>query len=199
MRVLRWRPSLCRKALALTKTRRNNVPAPLQPISFSTTTDHSTALHSTTELHHWKRDKSQRPIPDHTIRPEGYTWPRPIDLEEWLPSELSPQLVCCGPPQARQPGSRCPSAGRALSLLHPLLFLRPRRTSPTTKSRRTRQHRMWHMRRWKQAQKYCTNVRDSTFTPVPKRVQEGTEDIALPAAIISGAPMELQARTVRSV
>ncbi|KAL2206713.1 hypothetical protein CC79DRAFT_1335042 [Sarocladium strictum] len=37
----------------------------------------------------------------------------------------------------------------------------------------------------------------STFTPVPKRVQEGTEDIALPAAIISGAPMELQARTVR--
>ncbi|KAH8172575.1 ETC complex I subunit conserved region domain-containing protein [Sarocladium implicatum] len=36
----------------------------------------------------------------------------------------------------------------------------------------------------------------STFTPVPKRVQEGTEDI-LPAAIISGAPMELQARTVR--
>ncbi|KAK0388771.1 hypothetical protein NLU13_5014 [Sarocladium strictum] len=36
----------------------------------------------------------------------------------------------------------------------------------------------------------------STYTPVPKRVQEGTEDV-LPAAIISGAPMELQARTVR--
>jgi hypothetical protein len=64
MRVLRWRPSLCRKALAPTKTRRNNVPAPLQPISYPTTTDHSTALHSTTELHHWKRDKSHRPILD---------------------------------------------------------------------------------------------------------------------------------------
>ncbi|PHH63730.1 hypothetical protein CDD81_5495 [Ophiocordyceps australis] len=36
----------------------------------------------------------------------------------------------------------------------------------------------------------------STFTPVPKRIQEGTEDI-LPAAVVSGAPMELQARTVR--
>ncbi|PHH78148.1 hypothetical protein CDD80_7322 [Ophiocordyceps camponoti-rufipedis] len=36
----------------------------------------------------------------------------------------------------------------------------------------------------------------STFTPVPKQLQEGSEDI-LPAAIISGAPMELQARTVR--
>ncbi|KAF4584225.1 NADH-ubiquinone oxidoreductase 21 kDa subunit, mitochondrial [Ophiocordyceps camponoti-floridani] len=36
----------------------------------------------------------------------------------------------------------------------------------------------------------------STFTPVPKRLQEGSED-TLPAAIISGAPMELQARTVR--
>ncbi|KAM0255192.1 hypothetical protein ACHAQJ_006035 [Trichoderma viride] len=36
----------------------------------------------------------------------------------------------------------------------------------------------------------------STYTPVPKRVQDGTEDI-LPAATISGAPMELQARTVR--
>ncbi|KAH7322951.1 ETC complex I subunit conserved region-domain-containing protein [Stachybotrys elegans] len=37
----------------------------------------------------------------------------------------------------------------------------------------------------------------STFTPVPKRIQDGSEDIDLPAATISGAPMELQARTVR--
>ncbi|KAI0019494.1 putative NADH-ubiquinone oxidoreductase 18 kDa subunit [Xylariomycetidae sp. FL0641] len=38
----------------------------------------------------------------------------------------------------------------------------------------------------------------STFTPVPKKVQDGSEpgDV-LPAAVLSGAPMELQARTVR--
>lgn len=36
----------------------------------------------------------------------------------------------------------------------------------------------------------------STFTPVPTRVQDGSEDI-LPAAVLSGAPLELQARTVR--
>ncbi|EQL03857.1 NADH dehydrogenase ubiquinone Fe-S protein 4, mitochondrial [Ophiocordyceps sinensis CO18] len=36
----------------------------------------------------------------------------------------------------------------------------------------------------------------STFTPVPKRVQDGSENI-MPATFISGAPMELQARTVR--
>ncbi|KAJ9149064.1 ETC complex I subunit conserved region-domain-containing protein [Pleurostoma richardsiae] len=38
----------------------------------------------------------------------------------------------------------------------------------------------------------------STFTPVPKRVLDGSEEgEALPAAVLSGAPMELQARTVR--
>ncbi|KAG8166994.1 hypothetical protein KVR01_002683 [Diaporthe batatas] len=38
----------------------------------------------------------------------------------------------------------------------------------------------------------------STFTPVPKRVLDGSEETdVLPAAITSGAPMELQARTVR--
>ncbi|KAK5998116.1 Complex I-21kD [Cladobotryum mycophilum] len=36
----------------------------------------------------------------------------------------------------------------------------------------------------------------STFTPVPKRIQDGSEEIH-PAATISGAPLELQARTVR--
>lgn len=38
-----------------------------------------------------------------------------------------------------------------------------------------------------------------TYTPVPKRVQDGSEEGILTAAVISGAPMELQARTVRSV
>ncbi|KAL6860605.1 ndufs4 NADH dehydrogenase Fe-S protein subunit [Amphichorda felina] len=37
----------------------------------------------------------------------------------------------------------------------------------------------------------------STYTPVPKRVQDGSEEGILTAAVISGAPMELQARTVR--
>ncbi|KFH42073.1 NADH-ubiquinone oxidoreductase 21 kDa subunit-like protein [Hapsidospora chrysogenum ATCC 11550] len=37
----------------------------------------------------------------------------------------------------------------------------------------------------------------STYTPVPKRVQDGSEEGILPAAVISGAPMELQGRTVR--
>lgn len=36
------------------------------------------------------------------------------------------------------------------------------------------------------------------FTPVPRRVLNGSEDTdALPAAVLSGAPMELEARTVR--
>jgi hypothetical protein len=39
-----------------------------------------------------------------------------------------------------------------------------------------------------------------TFTPVPKRVMDGSEDTeVLSAAVLSGAPMELQARTVRYV
>jgi NADH dehydrogenase (ubiquinone) Fe-S protein 4 len=37
----------------------------------------------------------------------------------------------------------------------------------------------------------------STFTPVPKQVQNGSEENVLPAGLISGAPIELQARTVR--
>jgi len=37
----------------------------------------------------------------------------------------------------------------------------------------------------------------STFTPVPKKVQDGSEEEILPAAVLSGAPLELQARTVR--
>ncbi|KAK0637113.1 ETC complex I subunit conserved region-domain-containing protein [Bombardia bombarda] len=37
----------------------------------------------------------------------------------------------------------------------------------------------------------------STWTPVPKHVQDGSEESILPAAVLSGAPMELQARTVR--
>lgn len=38
----------------------------------------------------------------------------------------------------------------------------------------------------------------STFTPIPKRVMDGSEDTELvSAAVLSGAPIELQARTVR--
>ncbi|KAK5624438.1 hypothetical protein RRF57_000154 [Xylaria bambusicola] len=38
----------------------------------------------------------------------------------------------------------------------------------------------------------------STFTPVPKHVMDGSEDTeVVPAAVLSGAPIELQARTVR--
>jgi NADH dehydrogenase (ubiquinone) Fe-S protein 4 len=38
----------------------------------------------------------------------------------------------------------------------------------------------------------------STYTPVPKHIVDGSEDTdILPAAVLSGAPMELQARTVR--
>jgi NADH dehydrogenase (ubiquinone) Fe-S protein 4 len=37
----------------------------------------------------------------------------------------------------------------------------------------------------------------SLFTPVPKSLQDGSEEGALTAGVISGAPLELQARTVR--
>ncbi|KAH6619131.1 ETC complex I subunit conserved region-domain-containing protein [Chaetomium sp. MPI-SDFR-AT-0129] len=38
----------------------------------------------------------------------------------------------------------------------------------------------------------------STFTPVPKHVQDGSEEgLPTPAGLLSGAPIELQARTVR--
>jgi NADH dehydrogenase (ubiquinone) Fe-S protein 4 len=44
----------------------------------------------------------------------------------------------------------------------------------------------------------CVSNPLRTFSPVPKRIQDGSEDV-FPAATISGAPMELQARTVRLV
>ncbi|KAK4202810.1 ETC complex I subunit conserved region-domain-containing protein [Triangularia verruculosa] len=38
----------------------------------------------------------------------------------------------------------------------------------------------------------------SMFTPVPKTIQDGSEEnLPLPAGLLSGAPLELQARTVR--
>ena len=42
------------------------------------------------------------------------------------------------------------------------------------------------------------DYRTSTFSPIPMRVQDGSEpmDVA-PAAVTSGAPVDLQARTVR--
>ena len=41
---------------------------------------------------------------------------------------------------------------------------------------------------------------DRQFSPIPKRVMDGSEpgDIT-PAAVLSGAPVDLQARTVRCV
>jgi NADH dehydrogenase (ubiquinone) Fe-S protein 4 len=43
-------------------------------------------------------------------------------------------------------------------------------------------------------------VANRTFSPVPKRVMNGSEDTdVLPAAVLSGAPIELEARTVRYV
>lgn len=40
----------------------------------------------------------------------------------------------------------------------------------------------------------------STFSPIPKRVMDGSEPGATtPAAVLSGAPIDLQARTVRYV
>ncbi|KAJ4385870.1 ndufs4 NADH dehydrogenase Fe-S protein subunit, partial [Neurospora sp. IMI 360204] len=41
------------------------------------------------------------------------------------------------------------------------------------------------------------DIATSTWTPVPKHIQNGSEEGILPAAVVSGAPMELQARTVR--
>jgi hypothetical protein len=39
-----------------------------------------------------------------------------------------------------------------------------------------------------------------TFSPIPKRVMNGSEEgDVLPAAVLSGAPIELEARTVRYV
>ena len=38
----------------------------------------------------------------------------------------------------------------------------------------------------------------SSFSPIPKRVMDGSEPgLDTPAAVLSGAPMDLQARTVR--
>lgn len=40
--------------------------------------------------------------------------------------------------------------------------------------------------------------RSSLFSPIPRRVMDGSEEgEVLPAAVLSGAPVELQARTVR--
>ena len=44
------------------------------------------------------------------------------------------------------------------------------------------------------------SCKNRTFSPVPKRVMNGSEDTdVLPAAVLSGAPIELEARTVRYV
>ena len=47
---------------------------------------------------------------------------------------------------------------------------------------------------------YAIDKSHRTFSPIPKRVMDGSEpgDVT-PAAVLSGAPVELQARTVRYV
>ncbi|KAK3065879.1 ndufs4 NADH dehydrogenase Fe-S protein subunit [Teratosphaeriaceae sp. CCFEE 6253] len=44
----------------------------------------------------------------------------------------------------------------------------------------------------------AADYRTSNFSPVPRRVMDGSEPgVDMPAAVLSGAPVELQARTVR--
>jgi NADH dehydrogenase (ubiquinone) Fe-S protein 4 len=51
---------------------------------------------------------------------------------------------------------------------------------------------------WLKKKLPLTDSHRSTFTPVPKRLMDGSEEgNVLPAAVLSGAPMELEARTVR--
>ncbi|EMC91865.1 hypothetical protein BAUCODRAFT_134631 [Baudoinia panamericana UAMH 10762] len=44
----------------------------------------------------------------------------------------------------------------------------------------------------------AADYRTSAFSPIPRRVMDGSEDgLDTPAAVLSGAPIDLQARTVR--
>jgi NADH dehydrogenase (ubiquinone) Fe-S protein 4 len=46
--------------------------------------------------------------------------------------------------------------------------------------------------------RFLANTADSNFSPVPKRVMDGSEPgESVAAAVLSGAPVDLQARTVR--
>jgi hypothetical protein len=86
----------------------------------------------------------------------------------------------------------------SLILPVPVLPMRPNMTFTATKL-----HRAFHFPLLDKTNKSETVVLMSTcrtFTPVPKRVMDGSEDTdVLPAAVLSGAPIELQARTVRYV
>lgn len=63
-------------------------------------------------------------------------------------------------------------------------------------SRRTTGHRKSYQEDiW---QKVVLSGQSSNFSPVPIRVMDGSEPgVDTPAAVLSGAPVELQARTVR--
>ncbi len=65
--------------------------------------------------------------------------------------------------------------------------------SQTIQRRLIKLHRMLHPG-FKES--YADTIR--TFSPIPKRVMNGSEEgDVLPAAVLSGAPIELEARTVR--
>lgn len=100
-----------------------------------------------------------------------------------------------------------------MSLLHPSLLWALLITSPTTAATLTRLHRTFDTQGIVDPSSRNPNspglnsysacpANDiclaSTFTPVPKRLLDGSEPgVSLPAAVLSGAPIELQARTVR--
>lgn len=66
-------------------------------------------------------------------------------------------------------------------------------TSQTIQRRLIKLHRSLHPR---SKESYANTPR--TFSPIPKRVMNGSEEgDVLPAAVLSGAPIELEARTVR--
>lgn len=74
----------------------------------------------------------------------------------------------------------------------------PSPISPTTASPPRRRPRTFTAQAPNYRRQVLIKAR-STFTPTPKTVQNGSEEGPLTAAVISGAPQELQARTVRSV
>jgi hypothetical protein len=95
------------------------------------------------------------------------------------------------PPKMPPPSSSTASRPRSARKAQP----RELGTSQTTMSRSTTGHRTSHhdVLRGKRANTACSN-----FSPVPKRVMDGSEPgESVAAAVLSGAPVDLQARTVR--
>lgn len=76
--------------------------------------------------------------------------------------------------------------------------MRRHKTSPTTARTLTKLPRNATLLVCLSSKSRADVLMYSTFTPVPKRLLDGSEPgVALPAAVLSGAPIELQGRTVR--